>query len=108
MCYTVSDAMRRESAIADDFWDEIFVRNVNDRMEVALKNIEQKYEQSFLKIFLSKIYFYRIDHLTPSEQEDNQPIVVYFSFLYSIVFHDCFMFIIDQSTATKETDERRK
>jgi hypothetical protein len=57
MCYTVSDAMRRESAIADDFWDEIFVRNVNDRMEVALKNIEQKCEQSFLKSSYLKFIF---------------------------------------------------
>jgi hypothetical protein len=40
--YVVTDAMRRESAIANDFWDETLSRNVNDQVEVTLKNIEQK------------------------------------------------------------------
>jgi hypothetical protein len=40
--YIVSDAMRRESAIADDYWHHIFKDNKNDRMEIALQNIEQK------------------------------------------------------------------
>jgi len=40
--YIVSDAMRRESAIADDYWHHIFKHNENDRMEIALQNIEQK------------------------------------------------------------------
>jgi hypothetical protein len=34
--------MRRESAIANDYWDETLNDNINDRMEVSLKNIEQK------------------------------------------------------------------
>lgn len=38
----VSDAMRRESAIAEDFWSSILKSNTNDRMEITLKNIEQK------------------------------------------------------------------
>ena len=38
----VSDTMRRESAIAEDFWSSILKNNTNDRMEITLKTIEQK------------------------------------------------------------------
>jgi hypothetical protein len=34
--------MRRESAIADDYWYYIFKQNKNDRTEIALQNIEKK------------------------------------------------------------------
>lgn len=40
--YVVSDAMRRESAIAEDFWHSTFKHNINDRMETTLQNIEEK------------------------------------------------------------------
>lgn len=42
MIHIVSDAMRRESAIAEDFWYSIFKNNINDRMETTLQHIEQK------------------------------------------------------------------
>jgi hypothetical protein len=34
--------MRRESAIADDYWEDVFKSNQNDRMEITLQKIEQK------------------------------------------------------------------
>jgi hypothetical protein len=34
--------MRRERAIAEDYWRQILKDNINDRMEVALQNLEQK------------------------------------------------------------------
>jgi hypothetical protein len=34
--------MRRESAIAEDYWRDIFKQSKNDRIEVALQNIEEK------------------------------------------------------------------
>ena len=34
--------MRRESAIAEDYWREIFKQNKSDRIEIALTHIEQK------------------------------------------------------------------
>jgi hypothetical protein len=34
--------MRRESAIADDYWHDIFKDNKKDRTEIALQNIEKK------------------------------------------------------------------
>jgi hypothetical protein len=37
----VTDAMRRESAIADDFWRHIF-KHTKNRMDVILENIERK------------------------------------------------------------------
>jgi hypothetical protein len=40
--YVVSDAMRCESAIADDYWHSIFKHNKNNQMEITLQNIEQK------------------------------------------------------------------
>jgi len=40
--YIVSDRMRRESAIAKEYWHETFKHDKNDRMEVTLRNIEQK------------------------------------------------------------------
>lgn len=38
----VTDTMRRESAIAEDFWSGILEHGTNDRMEITLKNIEEK------------------------------------------------------------------
>jgi len=40
--YIVTDELRREKAIAEDYWRETFQDNKNDRMETALQNIEQK------------------------------------------------------------------
>jgi hypothetical protein len=40
--YVVSDAMRWEAAIAEDYWHDTFKHGNNDRMEVALKTIEEK------------------------------------------------------------------
>jgi hypothetical protein len=40
--YIVSDAMRRESAMAEDYWHDIFKQNKHDGVEVILQNIEQK------------------------------------------------------------------
>jgi hypothetical protein len=40
--YIVSDNMRRERAIAEDYWRQILKQNTNDRMEVALQNLEEK------------------------------------------------------------------
>lgn len=34
--------MRRESAIAEDYWQFIRKNNINNRMELILQNIEQK------------------------------------------------------------------
>jgi hypothetical protein len=34
--------MRRESAIAKEYWHETFKHDKNDRMEVTLRNIEEK------------------------------------------------------------------
>jgi hypothetical protein len=38
----VSDAMQRESAIADDFWRYTFKHTKKNRIEVVLENIERK------------------------------------------------------------------
>jgi hypothetical protein len=40
--YAVSDIMRWEAAIAEDYWHDTFKHGNNDRMEVALKTIEEK------------------------------------------------------------------
>ncbi len=40
--YVVSDTMRWEAVIAEDYWHDTSKRNKNDRMEVMLKNIEKK------------------------------------------------------------------
>jgi hypothetical protein len=34
--------MRRESAMAEDYWHDIFKQNKHDGVEVILQNIEQK------------------------------------------------------------------
>ena len=34
--------MRRERAIAEDYWRDVFQHNIDDRMEISLKNIEHK------------------------------------------------------------------
>ena len=39
---TASDAMQRESAIADDYWSYTLTHGKKDQIEVALQNIEQK------------------------------------------------------------------
>ncbi|CAF4063885.1 unnamed protein product [Rotaria magnacalcarata] len=38
----VSDAMQRESAIADDYWSYTLQHGKKDQVEVALQNIERK------------------------------------------------------------------
>jgi hypothetical protein len=38
----VTDAMQRESAIADDYWRYTFKHGKKDQVEVALQNIERK------------------------------------------------------------------
>lgn len=38
----VTDAMQRESAIADDYWRYTFQHEKKDRTEVSLQNIDRK------------------------------------------------------------------
>ena len=38
----VTDAMQRESAIADDYWRETFQNGKKDQTEVSLKQIERQ------------------------------------------------------------------
>jgi hypothetical protein len=38
----VTDAMQRESAIADDYWRYTFKHGKKDQVEVALQNIERR------------------------------------------------------------------
>ena len=38
----VTDAMQRESAIADDYWRYTLKHGKKDQVEVALQNIERK------------------------------------------------------------------
>jgi hypothetical protein len=38
----VTDAMQRESAIADDYWRYTLQNGKKDQVEVALQNIERK------------------------------------------------------------------
>ncbi len=40
--------MRREAAIADDYWQDIFKQNKHDQMKATLQNIEQKWEWLFI------------------------------------------------------------
>lgn len=54
----VSDALRRESAIAEDFWSSILKHDTNDRMEITLKNIEQKWE-GLLLISIPDVNFFK-------------------------------------------------
>jgi hypothetical protein len=48
--------MRRESAIADDYWRYIFKQEKSSSMDVVLQNIEHK-----------------VDHLTQGMQNNNKP-----------------------------------
>ncbi|CAF1309475.1 unnamed protein product [Adineta steineri] len=43
--FKINDMMRRESAIAEDYWRQIFKQNKSDRIEIALTNIEQKIDR---------------------------------------------------------------
>ncbi|CAF1307769.1 unnamed protein product [Adineta steineri] len=43
--FKINDMMRRESAIAEDYWRQIFKQNKSDRIEIALANIEQKIDR---------------------------------------------------------------
>ncbi len=38
----VTDAMQRESAIADDYWRYTLKHGKRDKVEVAIQNIERK------------------------------------------------------------------
>ena len=40
--FKISDGMRRERAIAEDYWDDIFKHNTDDRTATALENLEEK------------------------------------------------------------------
>jgi len=39
----VTDPMQRESAIADDYWNENLKNKTKDSVEIKLQNIEQEY-----------------------------------------------------------------
>ncbi|CAF0814171.1 unnamed protein product [Adineta steineri] len=40
--FKISDSIRRESAIAEDYWQSIFKHKKHDQTEIILQNIEQK------------------------------------------------------------------
>lgn len=40
--FQVTDEMRRESAIADDYWYQVFQSNLTDRTQLVLQKIEHK------------------------------------------------------------------
>ncbi|CAF4234038.1 unnamed protein product, partial [Adineta steineri] len=54
----VSDSIRRESAIAEDYWQSIFKHKKHDQTEIILQNIEQK-----------------INHLKPHIHDNDQRIM---------------------------------
>jgi hypothetical protein len=64
--YIVTDAMQRESAIADDFWRNIFRHPKKNRIDAILENIERKYRNELLFFSWWNLYIYiyfRIDHI---------------------------------------------
>ena len=42
LSFSVSDEMRRETAIAEDYWHDVFKQNRKDSIETTLQNLEQK------------------------------------------------------------------
>jgi hypothetical protein len=54
--------MQRESAIADDFWRNVFRHPKKNRIDVILENIERKYDSDIF-LFLNNLFFFRIDHI---------------------------------------------
>ncbi len=53
--------MQRESAIADDFWRNIFRHPKKNRIDAILENIERKYRNELLFFFAEFIYIYILE-----------------------------------------------
>jgi hypothetical protein len=55
--------MQRESAIADDFWRNVFRHPKKNRIDIILENIERKYDSDIFLFLNNLFFFFRIDHI---------------------------------------------